>query len=449
MKSKLHEAIENITSAQKPSPKEQEKLLTLMQQAIKQSEDVNAQLPFKYPMSYIARGNKHSTALHMLAFSKDQELSVEAMTLLIKAGARPEIQDTNIGNTPLLLAIATGNKPLVFALIQEMKNGNDTAKRAFNSADQGVNCNNTPLILALKKNYTDITLALLDAGADPDMPARDNQSPLHWAAFFRNNAVLQKLIEKKACAFVQNDYGFWPHAYYSLPLAYPKNAPKEVTQYGLETDELHFHQHFNPSTRDQIKIVSEIQEYLGTPLQTRENLYSNVDTFLAPERIGNAQRTPQTSAGHFSITRINIDTLEEWYKDRNISWDKKRFLEQLLPNQETLCTRDELKPGLEALRSQLAKTAPSSGPASSFVERTKRSSLDTAMESENIKLLIEATILTKVSVQTLHRTHPALLKDIMTPGSENYSALLNGGVADGTAILEFLKEAFLAVNERE
>ena len=65
----------------------------------------------------------------------------------------------------------------------------------------------TPLISAITFDHTEISKALIDAGADLEIQNNDGSSALHVAAFFCRVEMVQRLVDAKVDQTKKNRYG--------------------------------------------------------------------------------------------------------------------------------------------------------------------------------------------------------------------------------------------------
>ena len=94
------------------------------------------------------------------------------------------INETNEDNeTPLHFAAKYGHTVIAQTIIDAGANLD-----AFDI------CNYTPLLAACENNKTQTALSLINAHADVNLENDDSITPLHWAAFYGNLAIVQALI---------------------------------------------------------------------------------------------------------------------------------------------------------------------------------------------------------------------------------------------------------------
>ncbi|WP_252735640.1 ankyrin repeat domain-containing protein [Zobellia sp. B3R18] len=111
-----------------------------------------------------------------------------------QAIAKTEVSAPDI---PLTQAVITGNLEAVKQHIEAGTNLNE--KDALSGA--------TPLISAITFDKTEITAALIDAGADLEIKNNDGSTALHVAAFFGRVELVQILMDAKADKTAKNNYG--------------------------------------------------------------------------------------------------------------------------------------------------------------------------------------------------------------------------------------------------
>lgn len=94
-----------------------------------------------------------------------------------------------------------------------------------NSLEQKV-FDNTPLVLACKTGHSKAALMLIEKhtalGVDVNQPDSQGMTPLHWACFYRDEALINALLEAGARAEDKNSDGDTPLALYNMVL--PENT---------------------------------------------------------------------------------------------------------------------------------------------------------------------------------------------------------------------------------
>lgn len=119
------------------------------------------------------------------------ENNLEAIRLLGAHGTDMNIAD-DIGNTPLMIAAATGNVGAVRALLHAGSKVNQAV--ILDNPQRG----RTALNSALYAGSREIIEALLDAGATTDKADRHGWLPVHYASFYDNPASLALFKEHHA-----------------------------------------------------------------------------------------------------------------------------------------------------------------------------------------------------------------------------------------------------------
>ncbi|KAJ4257424.1 hypothetical protein NW762_008548 [Fusarium torreyae] len=156
--------------------------------------------------------NDGQSALHLSAAS--DVLEDETLPALINAGADINLIDYN-GQTPLLVAIQHGRWSAAAKLVQSgadlevrLPDGKTALHLAITMRNQeftqvlisrGANIDrklreHTPLTMAISSRCTPITAALLDSGANPNLPSRNGNTPLLAAAATGHDETVRYLI---------------------------------------------------------------------------------------------------------------------------------------------------------------------------------------------------------------------------------------------------------------
>ncbi len=71
-------------------------------------------------------------------------------------------------------------------------------EKTISEGKESLKTNPTPMIIAAQKGHNEITKALLNAGANPNLTDFRNQTPLLWAASKNHPQIIQILLEAKA-----------------------------------------------------------------------------------------------------------------------------------------------------------------------------------------------------------------------------------------------------------
>ncbi len=121
----------------------------------------------------------------------------EITAYLIQSGARLDLDGPFDGTTVLHRAVKRGHDDVVDLLLQKGIR-----------LDVPDNRGNTPLHLAATLDYKQITVALLQAGADPNYAANQGEggTPLHWA----RKAIIPLLIDAGSDVNAQDRNGMTP-----------------------------------------------------------------------------------------------------------------------------------------------------------------------------------------------------------------------------------------------
>ncbi|MFA5249985.1 MAG: ankyrin repeat domain-containing protein [Parachlamydiales bacterium] len=118
------------------------------------------------------------------------ENNIEAVKLLLKEGANPNIRDNRSGTVPLLQAIERENLEMVRVLLETGQvNVNVIGSDIYFSSKR------TPLQAAILKKNLDIVKLLLKNGADVNIPNSHDYTPLHLAILLKNPEMVRVLLE--------------------------------------------------------------------------------------------------------------------------------------------------------------------------------------------------------------------------------------------------------------
>ena len=149
----------------------------------------------------------------------------------LPAGEDWDQRDAQFGDTPLHIAIKSGQFELVRYLLEKgadvkARNDDGSNNRSNNSIvrfliEHGADVNKrnihneTPLYKACLSGDIDIARRLIDAGADPNAADKNGWTPLHWACrraavIFQDDDLVRLLIENGADAGARDDNGETP-----------------------------------------------------------------------------------------------------------------------------------------------------------------------------------------------------------------------------------------------
>jgi len=125
---------------------------------------------------------------------------IDSARKLLSAGADVDTRDSE-GSTLLMLASHAGNLPMVKLLIE--------AGAAVNAGDER---GWTPLMKAaynadLDRGFADVAQALIDAGANVELPISYGIRPLMLAAGYGETAVVETLLKAGADVTARNEGG--------------------------------------------------------------------------------------------------------------------------------------------------------------------------------------------------------------------------------------------------
>lgn len=127
---------------------------------------------------------------------------VPAVKALLEKGVNPNTTNSR-KETPLFMASKSGQMPLVQYLLARK----DELKLDLNTQDI---LGETPLNAAANDGYQDVAVALIDAGADVDIPCNVHRTPLQHAAQRGDMKTLRALIDADADLDAGNLYNVKP-----------------------------------------------------------------------------------------------------------------------------------------------------------------------------------------------------------------------------------------------
>ena len=157
-----------------------------------------------------ANPNYHNNELHPVLCGAIESNCLEIVDILLKANANPDSRVGNKMTTPLHYACLRRNLDIIKSLLRAKANPNV----------QDIS-GDTPLTIAVLADEISIPLtwhdhtaprninvyqivdALLEAGADPNMPNNINATPLHMAAYKGMTDVVARLLQQNAYLNIQ------------------------------------------------------------------------------------------------------------------------------------------------------------------------------------------------------------------------------------------------------
>ena len=144
--------------------------------------------------------------------------SPATVNTLLEAGADPNARLMNL-TTPLQIACFTGNLEIVNHLLKAKANPNVQDKSGITPLLQIISNEVLPMFKAAYGSHKivpsdiyqyKIVDALLIAGADPNIPGRDNHTPLYMAVSEKKANIVIRLLERKADPNIQTKNGLTP-----------------------------------------------------------------------------------------------------------------------------------------------------------------------------------------------------------------------------------------------
>ena len=151
---------------------------------------------------YDQHKNKIGTTLHLIA----QYDYPQTLNLLLKLGANIEALDLD-DDTPLLISV----RHHLISNVKLLMN-----QRNINKAN---NKKETPLHLSCSTGDTEITLILLENGADPNLQDNSGNTPLHLAVKAKSKECVSFLLDKNASITIKNNEGRSPFSMASGEIA--------------------------------------------------------------------------------------------------------------------------------------------------------------------------------------------------------------------------------------
>ena len=155
-----------------------------------------------------ANPNTASSGSETVLMSAARSGSIDAVKMLLARGAEVDARENTRGQTALMWAAGEGHADVVRVLLNagadlqmrshvpadaEASNGNGTYRRRVARLDAF-----TPLLFAVRSGRTDVVMALLDAGAEPNETAPDGTSALVLAAANAHWELGARLLEAGA-----------------------------------------------------------------------------------------------------------------------------------------------------------------------------------------------------------------------------------------------------------
>ena len=115
--------------------------------------------------------------------------ALEALDILLKKGAKPNVATTPRGCTPLHIATQFGNRQIIERLLN--------VKSLEIDATDGQEM--TALHIAISREYEDICKDLIHSGASISMSTKEGHTCLHLAANAGNTDIVSLVIQTGMC----------------------------------------------------------------------------------------------------------------------------------------------------------------------------------------------------------------------------------------------------------
>lgn len=132
-----------------------------------------------------------------------QSLAIAAALLVGCGGGEPEPAAPIVPETPDIDLITASAENKIDVVKQHIAAGTDLDQKDPNP--NGVQT--TSLGIAAAFGYTEVAKALIDGGADVNVPDKNGSTPLHTAAFMCHAEIVQALVAKGADKSARNNSG--------------------------------------------------------------------------------------------------------------------------------------------------------------------------------------------------------------------------------------------------
>ena len=191
-----------------------------------------------------ANPNYHDDELYPVLCGAIQSNCLEIVDILLKANANPDARVGNNKSTPLHIACLRRNLDITKSLLRAKANPNVQDISGDTPLATAITADKISLPLSWHNhaaprniNVYEIVDALLEAGADPNIPNNENSTPLHKAAETGMADIVTRLLKGKAYLNIQTTEG-------TTPL-------HEATHYGhLGAIKVLLHNHADPNITD-------------------------------------------------------------------------------------------------------------------------------------------------------------------------------------------------------